>query len=271
MSLVSDPNVAPLPTASAAPVPTPTPTPTPSPTSKPTPKPTPATVAVPNVVGDAEADALVQIGAAGLTAGAKTRKYDPKVPAGDVLSTDPKPGVIVQRGTAIDYKVSRGPEPTPSPTPKPTPKPTAKPTPKPTPNPTPKPTPKPTAKPTPKPTSKPTSAPSDALSATSWILARYDDGNGEVIDVPVVPETPTAAFASGTISGFAGCNTYTASYKLDGSTITFGTPSVTRKQCGDLATAVEANFLAAMGQVTTWKLSTDSAKLTLSGKDGHRS
>ncbi len=270
MSLVSDPNVVPLPTPSAPPAPTPTPSPTPSPSPKPspkpTPKPTPATVAVPNVVGDAEADALVSIGAAGLTAGAKTRKYDAKVPAGDVLSTDPKAGVIVQRGTAIDYKVSRGPEPTPTPKPtaKPTPKPTAKPTPKPTAKPTPKPTPKPTAKPTP----KPTTAPSDALSATSWILSRYDDGTGEVIDVPVVPETPTAAFATGTISGFAGCNTYTASYTLNGASIDIGTLSLTQKLCGELATSVEANFVAAMDQMTTWTLSTDRTKLTLSGTDG---
>ncbi len=117
------------------------PTPSPSPSPSPTPKPTPPTVAVPDVVGDAEADALVTIGASGLTAGEKTRKYDDKVSSGDIISTNPKAGVVVERGTAIDYLVSRGPSPTPSPTPKPTPKTTPKPSPKPTSVPTAEPTP----------------------------------------------------------------------------------------------------------------------------------
>ena len=276
VSLVDDPNLpppsptpvmpTPTPTIAPTPVPTPTPsprpTPTPSPrptpkptpkaTAKPTPKPTAATVTVPNVVGDAEADALVAFGAAGVKAGAKTNKYD-KAKKGTVISTDPKGGVVVARGTAVDYKVSRGPEPTPSPTPQPT----AKPTPKPTAKPTPKPTPKPTA----------STAPSDPLKGTSWILSKYDDGTGDVITVPVQPETPTAAFASGSISGFAGCNTYTGSYSLSGSTITLGALSTTAKACDDLATAVEAIFLSAMGKITRWNVN-DNGRLVLKGADG---
>ena len=249
MTLVTQPDVV------TEPTPTPSPKPTPKPTAKPTPKPTAATVAVPDVVGDQEADALVAFGAAGVTAGERTGKYDP-AKRDTVLSTDPKAGIIVARGTPVDYKVSRGPSPSPSPTPKPT----AKPTPKPTA----KPTPKPTAKPTPKPTAKP--SPSDPLNQTSWILSRYDDGSGDAIDLPVQAETPTAAFASGSIAGFAGCNTYTATYTVQGtSSITFGGASTTAKACAELGEAVEAIYLSSLAQMTTWKLSSDGRTLTLSG------
>ncbi len=148
----------PSPEATATPTPEPTASPSPRPTAKPTPKPTPGTVAVPDVVGDTEQDALVAFGSAGVKAGSKSSTYD-KAKKGIVIATDPKAGVVVKRGTAVDYTVSKGPQPTPSPTAKPTAKPTPKPTAKPTPKPTAKPTPKPTAKPTPKPTAKPTPKP----------------------------------------------------------------------------------------------------------------
>ncbi len=88
-------------------------------TATPGPTATPATVNVPDVVGDPEADALVTLGADGLKAGDKVSAYDGKVAKGTIISTNPKAGVVVQRGTAIDYRVSRGPAPTPSPSPKP--------------------------------------------------------------------------------------------------------------------------------------------------------
>jgi beta-lactam-binding protein with PASTA domain len=101
---------------------------TPSPTPRPTA--TPAVVTIPDVRGLSEADALTELGAAGLKAGERTRKNNSKVGAGDVISTDPAAGVQVKRGTAVDYVVSKGPAPTPSPTPSPTP--THRPTPAPT-------------------------------------------------------------------------------------------------------------------------------------------
>ena len=64
---------------------------------------------VPDVVGDAEADALVTLGADGLKAGDKVSAYDGKVGKGKIISTNPKAGVVVQRGTAIDYRRVQGP------------------------------------------------------------------------------------------------------------------------------------------------------------------
>ncbi len=89
-----------------------------SPAPTPTPRPTAGVVTVPDVRGLSEADGLTEIGAAGLKAGARTRKNSSKVDAGDIISTDPAAGVQVKRGSTVDYVVSKGPSPTPTPLPR---------------------------------------------------------------------------------------------------------------------------------------------------------
>ncbi|MEO5964679.1 MAG: PASTA domain-containing protein, partial [Candidatus Limnocylindrales bacterium] len=98
-------------------------------------------VTVPDLRTKTEAEALQLIVTSQLAPGTRAEAFDPFVPAGSVVSTQPGPGIIVAPGTAIDYVVSKGPEP--SPTPSPTPEPTPPPTPAPTPPPTPAPTPTP--------------------------------------------------------------------------------------------------------------------------------
>jgi serine/threonine-protein kinase len=117
----------------------------------------PGTVPVPDLRNKDESSALQAIVAAGLVVGVRTEAFDPLVPAGLVAGQSPTAGIVVAQGTAVDYVISKGPEPTPSPTPTPTPSPT--PTPTPTPAPTPTPTPAPTPTPTPAPTPTPTPAP----------------------------------------------------------------------------------------------------------------
>lgn len=131
------------------------------PTATPTETATEGTIAVPDIVGETEQDGLVTLGAAGLTAGSRSRRYSDDIDQGHIIRTDPRAGVIVARGTAVDYVVSRGPEPTPSPTPRRTAKPTSKPTPEPTQRPTPKPTPTQTGRPTEAPTARPTATPTE--------------------------------------------------------------------------------------------------------------
>jgi len=114
-------------------------------------------VPMPDLRNKTEALAVQEIVTAGLAPGAKTEAFDPTVPAGLVASQNPAPGVVVAKGSAVDYVISKGPEPTPSPTLSPTPSPTPAPTPTPTPAPTPTPTPAPT--PTPTPTVEPTPTP----------------------------------------------------------------------------------------------------------------
>jgi eukaryotic-like serine/threonine-protein kinase len=116
-----------------------------------------ATVAVPNTVGLGESGARNQLVAAGLQVGVRSEQNDPSIPSGQIISTNPRPGVLVQLGSAVDYVVSKGPAPTPTPTPTPSPSPSPSPTPVPTPTPTPVPTPTPTpTPPPPTPTPAPT-------------------------------------------------------------------------------------------------------------------
>ncbi|MFN8520793.1 MAG: PASTA domain-containing protein [Chloroflexota bacterium] len=147
--------------------PEPTPTPTPRPTTRPSPTPTAVPrVTVPDLRGLSEADALTELGSVGLRAGERTRAYHSSIAAGDVISTDPAAGERVREGTAVDYRVSRGPRPTPTPTPRPTPRPT--------PTPTPRPTVAPTEAPTPAPTETPTGDLLERIQAAGRIVVNID-------------------------------------------------------------------------------------------------
>ena len=104
------------------------------------------TVAVPELRGKTEVEAVTLLVGAGLQPGTKTEVFDPVVPAGQIIRQSPGAGVLANKGTSVDYDLSKGPEPSASPSPSPSP------TPSPTPAPTPPPTPVPTAAPTPTPT-----------------------------------------------------------------------------------------------------------------------
>jgi beta-lactam-binding protein with PASTA domain len=99
---------------------------------------------VPDLRLRTESDALNILIDAGLRPGIRTDAFDPVVPLGAVVSQQPFAGEAVAPQTAINYVVSKGPEPTPSPAPTPEPTPTPRPaTPPPPPPPTPTPTPAP--------------------------------------------------------------------------------------------------------------------------------
>ena len=73
------------------------------------------TVAVPELRGKTETDAFNLLAAAGLTIGTRTEVFDPIVPAGQVVHQSPAAGVVVNKGTPVDYDLSKGPEPSASP------------------------------------------------------------------------------------------------------------------------------------------------------------
>jgi heat shock protein HslJ len=77
----------------------------------------------------------------------------------------------------------------------------------------------------------------------------------------------TATFADGTMAGESGCNSYTTTYKVDGSSLTIG-PNIasTQKACDDAPMAVEAAYLAALPKVKEYSI--EGTTLTLSGEDG---
>ena len=270
----------------------PTATPTPAPATE---EPTAAAVAVPDIVDETEQDGLVELDAAGLDAGDRTRAYSDDFDSGRIIRTDPRAGVIVAPGTEVDYVLSRGPEPTPSPTPrktaKPTVKPTAKPTAKPTERPTDAPTAAPTAEPTAAPTAEPTAPPTAAptaeptapptdaptatlapvevlLPGTAWVLtAAVEDASTDI----ELPEglTFTAAFSDTDVSGTAACNQFSGPYtaEADGR-ITIGDIAVTAMACPDDDGTAQSQYLDALRASTSY--STTAAKLQLTADDGTR-
>jgi beta-lactam-binding protein with PASTA domain len=91
----------------------------------------PGDVAVPVLVGQAEPAAIALLIQDGLTPGTASEDFSATVPEGQIISQDPRAGTIVAAGTAVDYVVSSGPEPTAAPTEAPTPTPSPAPTPSP--------------------------------------------------------------------------------------------------------------------------------------------
>jgi serine/threonine-protein kinase len=74
-------------------------------------------VVVPDIRGLSEADGIAALATAKLVRGATFSEYSDTVPAGELIQQNPRPGVQVASGTAIDLVVSLGPEPSPSPSP----------------------------------------------------------------------------------------------------------------------------------------------------------
>ena len=102
--------------------------------------------------------------------------------------------------------------------------------------------------PTPAPTTAPTPAPSAApleLAGTSWSLIEYAAPSGEIFTVPAAV-TPTAEFTADTMSGRAGCNTFTAGYTLDGDNFTLTGISSTLMACEGPVATVETAYLQAL-------------------------
>jgi len=104
------------------------------------------------------------------------------------------------------------------------------------------------------------SAPS--LSGTDWVLTSMTP---PVADLGRV--TITAQFASGTLSGHSGCNTYRASYTQDGDSLTIGKDIASTKiACPSLLSAVERAYLSRLPRVRSFSRS--GSTLTLKDADG---
>jgi heat shock protein HslJ len=101
------------------------------------------------------------------------------------------------------------------------------------------------------------------LAGTSWRATGINNGRQAVVSV-VNGSTVTMNFgADGTASGSAGCNRYSAPYKMDGRNITFGQAAVTRMMCAEPAGVMEQEqqFLNALSTVATSRIEGDRLEL----------
>jgi heat shock protein HslJ len=94
------------------------------------------------------------------------------------------------------------------------------------------------------------------LAGASWQVTSYNNGAGGVVSV-LEGTTLTASFsAEGDLSGSAGCNSYSTTYGISGSTLVTDPPIATRQVCGEPAGIMvqEAAFLAALDSAATFEI-----------------
>ena len=103
-----------------------------------------------------------------------------------------------------------------------------------------------------------------ALEGTTWTVTGTVQGDG----TSSLPTTPAnLLLKDGTAELFAGCNSGSGSYSVDGDTITFGPMAMTKKLCGPAATALESTVTAVVQGAVTFDI--EGTKLTLfQGTDG---
>jgi heat shock protein HslJ len=102
-----------------------------------------------------------------------------------------------------------------------------------------------------------------SLEGTRWQLVSYADEQGNLVDVLPDAEV-TAEFSGGQVAGSAGCNRYSASYSLEGSTIALGPAAATRMMCAAPEGIMEQehSYLVALDSATAYRIDGDSLELT---------
>jgi heat shock protein HslJ len=102
----------------------------------------------------------------------------------------------------------------------------------------------------------------EPLGGVLWVLETYTNSEGEAI--PVLKDTEiTATFQADKIVGSAGCNNYTAEYKVDGDKLSIGEAASTMMACTEPegVAGQESAYLASLASVSTFAV--EAGKLTL--------
>lgn len=97
------------------------------------------------------------------------------------------------------------------------------------------------------------------LTDTDWFLSQYYVG-GDAVTTPLAGSVITATFApDGRLNGSAGCNTYSASYEMDGSSLKIGPVMTTKKACAEPQGVMEqeAAFLVILEQTDSYEIKGD--------------
>jgi len=107
-----------------------------------------------------------------------------------------------------------------------------------------------------------------ALVGTTWQATFYNNGKGGAVSVLVGTEITAVFEQDGALSGLAGCNTYRASYEIDGTSISIGPAATTRMFCAEPEGIMdqESQYLAALETAATYRL--EGEKLELRTADG---
>ena len=107
---------------------------------------------------------------------------------------------------------------------------------------------------------------SAALSGSSWIVTGYNNGKQAVVSTMAGTDLTANFGADGNLTGNGGCNTYSATYKVDGDKISIGPAVSTKKACEQAVMDQETQYLTALSTAATYRI--DGSKLELRTADG---
>lgn len=107
-------------------------------------------------------------------------------------------------------------------------------------------------------------APPRDLTVREWVVESID-GRG-VLDNS---RTTLTFDVQGQLAGLAGCNRYTAAYRLHGAQLEVKGMSATRMGCVPALMDQEVRFLSVLGAAASWRLQRDG-KLVIVTADGRR-
>ena len=107
---------------------------------------------------------------------------------------------------------------------------------------------------------------SDALPGSSWIVTAYNNGKGGVVSTMAGTDLTADFGTDGNLTGNSGCNTYSATYKVDGNKITIGPAATTRMACEQAVMDQEQQYLAALSTAATYRI--DGSKMEMRTADG---
>ena len=94
--------------------------------------------------------------------------------------------------------------------------------------------------------------PAPTLEGAIWKVTGFNNGRHAVVS-PLSGTVISLTFKGGSVEGFAGCNTFRATYTTEADRIVIGPAAVTRMTCGgDGVMQQEREFLSALESTTTW-------------------
>ena len=100
------------------------------------------------------------------------------------------------------------------------------------------------------------------LVGTSWTATGVNNGRGGVESTAATASVTAEFGRDGALSGFAGCNTFTAAYTLSGGDgISITGIATTQQACEDESTTLEDQYLAALQAVASFTMSGDTLTL----------
>lgn len=92
-----------------------------------------------------------------------------------------------------------------------------------------------------------------ALEGTEWILQKLVITGADLADVPT-GFMASLLLQDGTATGSGGCNAFSGTYTLDGSSLTFGAMASTMMSCPDPQGSTEQPYLAAFANVASYQI-----------------